>query len=151
MEHDSKFDEMDPDEITSPLLSMVDTPMDSSNETHQFSLSSSKKMIKPTKSINDLLNFESDSDLGEQQTVTPPVEKEGEESFNYHPNYKMMHQELEKELNRSDNLMSKEETTIENLSIEEIGHIRFSIIFLENLRKFLIPPPFQASSCEGRH
>merc|ERR1711911_427042 len=103
--------------------------MDSSNETHQFSLSSSKKMIKPTKSINDLLNFESDSDLGEQQTVTPPVEKDGEESFNYHPNYKMMHQELEKEL-------SKEESTIENLSIEEIGHIRFS--YFSKLVKVLI-------------
>ena len=41
MEHDDEeFDEMDPDEITSPLLSMVDTPMDSSNETHQYPLSS---------------------------------------------------------------------------------------------------------------
>ena len=126
MEDDRKHDEIDPDEITSPLLSMVDTPMDSSNETHQFSLSSSKKMIKPTKSINDLLNFESDSDLGEQQTMTPPLEVEVSDSFSYEPNYKMMHQELEKELNKSDNLMSKEESTIENLSIEEIGHIRSS-------------------------
>ena len=32
--------------------------------------------IKPTKSINDLLNFESDSDLGEQLTVTPTTEAE---------------------------------------------------------------------------
>lgn len=70
MEDDTKHDEMDLDEITSPLLSMVDTPLDSSSDTHQYSLSSSKKMIKPTKSINDLLNFESDSDLGEQQTMT---------------------------------------------------------------------------------
>ena len=126
MEDDRKHDEIDPDEITSPLLSMVDTPMDSSNDTHQYSLSSSKKMIKPTKSINDLLNFESDSDLGEQQTMTPPLEVEVNDSFSYEPNYKMMHQELEKELNKSDNLMSKEESTIENLSIEEIGHIRSS-------------------------
>lgn len=126
MEDDTKHDEMDLDEITSPLLSMVDTPLDSSSDTHQYSLSSSKKMIKPTKSINDLLNFESDSDLGEQQTMTPPVEVEVNDTFSYEPNYKMMHQELEKELNKSDNLMSKEESTIENLSIEEIGHIRFS-------------------------
>ena len=125
MDHDAKCDEMDPDEITSPLLSMSETQMDSSNEVHHYSESSSKKMIKPTKSINDLLNFESDSDLGEPQTITPTTE--AEDSFNYEPNYKMMHEELEKELNKSDSLMSnKEESTIENLSIEEIGHIRLS-------------------------
>ena len=125
MEHDAKSDEMDLDEITSPLLSMSETQMDSSNEVHHYSESSSKKMIKPTKSINDLLNFESDSDLGEPNTMTPTTE--AEESFNYEPNYQMMHEELEKELNKSDSLMSnKEESTIENLSIEEIGHIRLS-------------------------
>lgn len=126
MEHDTKFDEMDQDEITSPLLSMLDAQLDSSNEAHDYSESSSKKMIKPTKSINDLLNFESDSDLGEQLTVTPTTE--AEDSFHYEPNYKMMHEELEKELNKSDSRMSKEESTIENLSIEEIGHIRLSIL-----------------------
>ena len=83
MEHDTNLDEMDQDEITSPLLSMIETTMDSPSEAQHYSLSSSKKMIKPTKSINDLLNFESDSDLGEQQTMTPPcpVETEGENSF----------------------------------------------------------------------
>ena len=126
MEHDTKFDEMDQDEITSPLLSMLDAQLDSLNEAHDYSESSSKKMIKPTKSINDLLNFESDSDLGEQLTVTPTTE--AEDSFHYEPNYKMMHEELEKELNKSDSRMSKEESTIENLSIEEIGHIRLSIL-----------------------
>lgn len=117
---------MDQDEITSPLLSMLDAQLDSPNEAHDYSESSSKKMIKPTKSINDLLNFESDSDLGEQLTVTPTTE--AEDSFHYEPNYKMMHEELEKELNKSDSRMSKEESTIENLSIEEIGHIRLSIL-----------------------
>ena len=126
MEHDTKFDEMDQDEITSPLLSMLDAQLDSLNEAHDYSESSSKKMIKPTQSINDLLNFESDSDLGEQLTVTPTTE--AEDSFHYEPNYKMMHEELEKELNKSDSRMSKEESTIENLSIEEIGHIRLCIL-----------------------
>ena len=107
---------------------MLDAQMDSSNKDHDYSESSSKKIIKPTKSINDLLNFESDSDLAEQLTVTPTTE--ADDSFHYEPNYKMMHDELEKELNKSDSRMSKEESTIENLSIEEIGHIRLSILYV---------------------
>ena len=46
-----------------------------------------------------------------------------------------MHQELEKELNRSDSLMSKEESTIENLSLEEIGHIRLLFLLSKNIDK----------------
>ena len=116
--------EMDQDEITSPLLSMMNMNLDSSNDSHRSTVSSSKKIIKPTRSLNDLLNFESDSDLGDPNTITPV---EVEDSFNYEPNYQMMHKELEKELKNSDSLMSRKERTIESLSLEEIGHIRFPL------------------------
>ena len=118
--------EMDQDEITSPLLSMMNMDLDSSNDSHRSTVSSSKKIIKPTRSLNDLLNFESDSDIGDPNTITP-VEVDLEDSFNYEPNYQMMHEELEKELNNSDSLMSRKESTIESLSLEEIGHIRFPL------------------------
>ena len=109
-----------------------------------------KKLIKPSvTSMNDLLNFESgeeESEEGELVTsldndndpVTDlsscvaveddaTIDKVVEDMVVYKPNVAEMHSVLEEELNQSWSSMTAttSEAVVENLSLEEVGHIRY--------------------------
>ena len=86
--------ELELSDVTSPLLaSRVIT-----SEEEQGS--SRKKKIKPTKSINDLLKFESESGSEEEEEVFPPDSDPDlqPEQVVYTPNLEMLHSSLEKEM-----------------------------------------------------
>lgn len=111
--------ELELSDVTSPLLaSRVIT-----SEEEQGS--SRKKKIKPTKSINDLLKFESESgsEAEEEEEVFPPDSDPDPqpEQVVYTPNLEMLHSSLEKEMDCGGGSQPGDG---DSLSLEEIGHIR---------------------------
>ena len=112
--------ELELSDVTSPLLaSRVIT-----SEEEQGS--SRKKKIKPTKSINDLLKFESESgsEAEEEEEVFPPDSDPDPqpEQVVYTPNLEMLHSSLEKEMDCGGGSQPGDG---DSLSLEEIGHIRW--------------------------
>ena len=111
--------ELELSDVTSPLLA-------SRVITSEEELGSSrKKKIKPTKSINDLLKFESDSGSeAEEEEVFPPDSDPDPqpEQVVYTPNLEMLHSSLEKEMDCGG---GTQHGVGDSLSLEEIGHIRW--------------------------
>ena len=111
--------ELELSDVTSPLLA-------SRVITSEEELGSSrKKKIKPTKSINDLLKFESDSGSeAEEEEVFPPDSDPDPqpEQVVYTPNLEMLHSSLEKEIDCGGGSQPGDG---DSLSLEEIGHIRW--------------------------
>ena len=132
-------------DVTSPLLEKGAIIADQEYHVEKQKNNILKKLIKPSiTSMNDLLNFESgeesdseqvkclDDDPAANSTSFGGLEDDDtsiidkvEDMVVYKPNVAEMHSVLEEELNQSWSSMSTTtEAIVENLSLEEVGHIR---------------------------
>ena len=134
-------------DITSPLL---DKHIFSDQEFYEEKKENNllKKLIKPSvTSMNDLLNFESGDEECEEGEISNSLANDSdpvtdlsscvaleddttidevvEDMVVYKPNVAEMHSVLEEELNQSwPSMTETTEAIVENLSLEEVGHIR---------------------------
>ena len=109
--------ELELSDVTSPLLA-------SRVITSEEELGSSrKKKIKPMKSLNHLLNFESEGGSDAEEMFLPDYDPDPQpEEVVYTPNLEMLHSSLEKEMDCGG---GTQPGVGDSLSLEEIGHIRW--------------------------